>query len=41
MVETSITSRAIDALVNENSRVEVREALLKYLDTDTIWSALF
>lgn len=33
---TSIASRAIDALTDESSRIEVQEVLLKYLDTDTI-----
>ncbi|TFK42974.1 hypothetical protein BDQ12DRAFT_703285 [Crucibulum laeve] len=33
---TSITSRAVDALRDENIRAEVRTALLKYLDTDTV-----
>ncbi|VDC07802.1 unnamed protein product [Peniophora sp. CBMAI 1063] len=33
---TSITSRAIDAMDNEETRSEVRAALLKYFDTDTI-----
>ncbi|KAJ7285696.1 hypothetical protein C8J57DRAFT_1285565 [Mycena rebaudengoi] len=33
---TSIASRAIDALINEATRSEVRQALLDYLDTDTI-----
>jgi ATP12 chaperone protein len=37
VIETSIASRAIDALKDENSRVEVQETLLEYLDTDTIW----
>ncbi|KZV70654.1 ATP12-domain-containing protein [Peniophora sp. CONT] len=33
---TSITARAIDAMDNEETRKEVRAALLKYFDTDTI-----
>ncbi|KAJ6630635.1 hypothetical protein B0H10DRAFT_1982134 [Mycena sp. CBHHK59/15] len=33
---TSLASRAIDALVDESTRAEVRHALLEYLDTDTI-----
>jgi len=33
---TALTSRAIDAMVNETTRTEVRQALLEYLDTDTI-----
>ncbi|KAL9714784.1 ATP synthase mitochondrial F1 complex assembly factor 2 [Leucoagaricus gongylophorus] len=33
---TSLTSRAIDAMSSELTRAEVREALLNYLDTDTI-----
>ncbi|KXN82575.1 Protein atp12, mitochondrial [Leucoagaricus sp. SymC.cos] len=33
---TSLTSRAIDAMSDEPTRAEVREALLNYLDTDTI-----
>ncbi|KAF9009407.1 hypothetical protein BDQ17DRAFT_1235664 [Cyathus striatus] len=33
---TSITARAIDALNDETTRAEVRAALIKYLDTDTI-----
>ncbi|KAF8162947.1 hypothetical protein B0H34DRAFT_780805 [Crassisporium funariophilum] len=33
---TSIVSRAVDALRDDNTRAEVREALLKYLDTDTV-----
>ncbi|KIK97399.1 hypothetical protein PAXRUDRAFT_824945 [Paxillus rubicundulus Ve08.2h10] len=33
---TSVASRAIDALRDEETRVEVRQALLNYLDTDTI-----
>jgi len=40
MPKTSITSRAVDALTDKNSRTEVQEALLKYLDTDTIWSVI-
>jgi hypothetical protein len=35
--KTSIASRAIDDLTDKSSRTEVQEALLKYLDTDTIW----
>ncbi|KAF9452263.1 ATP12-domain-containing protein [Macrolepiota fuliginosa MF-IS2] len=33
---TSLTSRAIDALADEPTCAKVREALLNYLDTDTI-----
>ncbi|KAJ7083831.1 ATP12-domain-containing protein [Mycena crocata] len=33
---TSLTSRAIDAMVDETTRAEVRQELLEYLDTDTI-----
>ncbi|KAF7338416.1 Nt-Gln-amidase domain-containing protein [Mycena venus] len=33
---TALTSRAIDAMVDETTRAEVRQALLEYLDTDTI-----
>ncbi|KAF9218121.1 ATP12-domain-containing protein, partial [Gyrodon lividus] len=33
---TSVTSRAIDALGDEETRAQVRQALLDYLDTDTI-----
>jgi len=33
---TSIASRAVDALGNPATRAEVQDALLKYLDTDTI-----
>ncbi|KAJ6496537.1 ATP12-domain-containing protein, partial [Mycena vitilis] len=33
---TALASRAIDAMVNETTRTEVRHALLEYLDTDTI-----
>lgn len=33
---TSLVSRAIDAMHDEPTRAQVREALLKYLDTDTI-----
>jgi len=33
---TSLASRAIDAMVSETTRAEVRQALLEYLDTDTI-----
>jgi ATP synthase F1 complex assembly factor 2 len=33
---TSLTSRAIDALGEEQTRAEVRASLLDYLDTDTI-----
>ncbi|KAJ6547414.1 hypothetical protein B0H19DRAFT_1165506 [Mycena capillaripes] len=33
---TALVSRAIDAMVNEPTRAEVRQALLEYLDTDTI-----
>jgi len=33
---TSVASRAIDALGDEETRVKVRQALLNYLDTDTI-----
>ncbi|KAF8803505.1 ATP12-domain-containing protein [Phlegmacium glaucopus] len=33
---TSIVSRALDAMKDDKTRAEVREALLKYLDTDTI-----
>ncbi|KAJ7694221.1 hypothetical protein B0H17DRAFT_1058254 [Mycena rosella] len=33
---TSLVSRAIDAMVDETTRAEVRQALLPYLDTDTI-----
>lgn len=31
-------SRAIDGLRDPTTHAEVREALLKYFDTDTIWS---
>lgn len=37
MTQTSLASRAIDAMADEPTRAEVREALLNYLDTDTIW----
>ncbi|KAJ7098059.1 hypothetical protein B0H15DRAFT_920738 [Mycena belliarum] len=33
---TSLVSRAIDAMVDATTRAEVRQALLPYLDTDTI-----
>lgn len=33
---TSLTARAIDAMMDEATRTETRAALLKYLDTDTI-----
>ncbi|KAF7363315.1 Nt-Gln-amidase domain-containing protein [Mycena sanguinolenta] len=33
---TALASRAIDAMVDETTRTEVRQALLDYLDTDTI-----
>ncbi|KAF8652681.1 hypothetical protein AX16_004187 [Volvariella volvacea WC 439] len=33
---TSLAARAIDAMQSEESREQVREALIKYLDTDTI-----
>ncbi|KAF8484397.1 ATP12-domain-containing protein [Gautieria morchelliformis] len=33
---TSLAARAIDSFSNEQTRAEVRESLLKYLDTDTI-----
>ncbi|KAJ7738530.1 ATP12-domain-containing protein [Mycena maculata] len=33
---TALTSRAIDEMVDEATRAEVRQALLEYLDTDTI-----
>ncbi|KAJ7470615.1 ATP12-domain-containing protein [Mycena latifolia] len=33
---TALVSRAIDAMVDETTRAEVRQALLPYLDTDTI-----
>ncbi|KAG6841687.1 hypothetical protein C0991_008325 [Blastosporella zonata] len=33
---TSIASRAIDGLMEQETRSEVQEALLKYLDTDTV-----
>ncbi|KAJ7905346.1 hypothetical protein B0H14DRAFT_2659926 [Mycena olivaceomarginata] len=33
---TALASRAIDAMVDETTRAEVRQALLDYLDTDTI-----
>jgi len=33
---TSIVSRAIDTMVNERTRSEVREALVKYIHTDTV-----
>ncbi|KAF8212389.1 ATP12-domain-containing protein [Mycena galopus ATCC 62051] len=33
---TALASRAIDAMVDETTRAEVRQALLEYLDTDTI-----
>ncbi|KAI0031693.1 ATP12-domain-containing protein [Vararia minispora EC-137] len=33
---TSLTARAIDSMEDERTRAEVREALLKYFDTDTI-----
>lgn len=36
-LQTSLAARAIDSFSNEQARVEVRESLLKYLDTDTIW----
>lgn len=35
--QTSLVSRAIDAMRDESTRAQAREALLKYLDTDTIW----
>lgn len=35
--KTSLTARAIDAMDDEPQRATVREALLKYFDTDTIW----
>ncbi|CAK5277463.1 unnamed protein product, partial [Mycena citricolor] len=36
---TSLASRAIDAMKDEQTRSDVRTALLDYLDTDTIWQA--
>jgi len=33
---TSIVSRAVDAMVEEQTRAEVREALVKYINTDTV-----
>lgn len=35
--QTSLASRAIDALGEGSTREEIRLALLNYLDTDTIW----
>ncbi|KDR81785.1 hypothetical protein GALMADRAFT_114479 [Galerina marginata CBS 339.88] len=33
---TSIVSRAVDAMVDEETRAEVRDALVKYIHTDTV-----
>jgi ATP synthase F1 complex assembly factor 2 len=35
--QTSLAARAIDAMNDVATRKDVRIALLKYLDTDTIW----
>lgn len=35
--QTSIASRALDALHDESLRAQVVTGLLKYLDTDTVW----
>ena len=35
--QTSLAARAIDAMNDVATRKDVRSALLKYLDTDTIW----
>ncbi len=40
-LQTSLASRAIDALGDEQTHAEVRASLLEYLDTDTIWSAIY
>ncbi|KAG6845190.1 hypothetical protein H0H87_012747 [Tephrocybe sp. NHM501043] len=36
VTQTSIASRAIDGLMEKETRSEVQEAVLKYLDTDTV-----
>ena len=36
-LQTSLAVRAVDSFSNEQTRAEMRESLLKYLDTDTIW----
>src|ERR1700722_16814035 len=36
-LQTSIATRALDALTNQNTRSELCSSLLDYLDTDTIW----
>jgi ATP synthase mitochondrial F1 complex assembly factor 2 len=38
--QTSLASRAIDAMGREETRAEVRASLLEYLDTDTVWLAV-
>lgn len=40
-LQTSLASRAIDALGEDQTRAEVRASLLDYLDTDTIWLVAF
>lgn len=35
--QTSLAARAIDAMDDVAARTDVRTALLKYLDTDTVW----
>ena len=35
--QTSLAARVVDSFSNGQTRTEVRESLLKYLDTDTIW----
>ena len=37
VVQTSLASRAIDSLREEQTREEVNTSLLKYFETDTIW----
>jgi ATP synthase F1 complex assembly factor 2 len=41
VMQTSLASRAIDAMSKDPTRAEVRKALLNYLDTDTIWYVVF
>ena len=35
--QTSLVSRALDAFEDEATRAEVRDQLLKYFETDTVW----
>lgn len=37
LLQTSIVSRAVDAMNDEATRDELRKALVKYIHTDTVW----